>query len=311
MVRRYKPEEKKRSFRITYWLGVAAIAALWAWGFKSYFNRYEYLHPGITWAVPGIEINVINVKGLLLWKETVLKSPASGAVLYPLGRGPVRVARGAVVARVGGREVKAFQQGYFVAGVDGQESRWRYSELWEKNADFFRKKVDLRLVEENSLVVRGVEIGKIIEQPQDLRFLGYMKLKGDAEEQIRRKKFRVRMDVDDTVSRADIRVTQKAGELTKIYVTMPWFPPDLVLSRNYTLTIDAGLTKGALVPESAILEKNGSRGLYLVRGARVIFTPVEGVVIKNNRFLVTNGVSVGDAIVENAAEAREGRIQLW
>ena len=311
MVRRYKPEEKKRSFRITYWLGVAAIAALWAWGFKSYFNRYEYLHPGITWAVPGIEIGVIKVKGLLLWKETVLKSPASGAVLYPLGRGPVRVARGAVVARVGGLEVKAFQQGYFVAGFDGKEGAWRYSELWEKNADFFRKKVDLRLVEENALVVRGVEIGKIIEQPQDLRFLGYMKPKGDAEEQIRRKKFRVRMDVDDTVSRADIRVTQKSGELTKIYVTMPWFPPDLVLSRNYTLTIDAGLTKGALVPESAILEKNGSRGLYLVRGARVIFTPVEGIMIENNRFLVTKGVSIGDAIVENAAEAREGRIQLW
>ena len=311
MVRRYKPEEKKRSFRITYWLGVAAIAALWAWGFKSYFNRYEYLHPGITWAVPGIEINVVKVKGLLLWKETLLKAPASGQLSFPLGKGPVRVARGAVVARVGGREVKAFQQGYFVAGVDGQESRWRYSELWQEGAEFFQKPAKLRFIADGAPASRGGTIGKIIEQPQDLRFLGYMKLKGDAEEQIRRKKFRVRMDVDDTVSRADIRVTQKSGELTKIYVTMPWFPPDLVLSRNYTLTIDAGLTKGALVPESAILEKNGSRGLYLVRGARVIFTPVEGVMIENNKFLVTNGISVGDAIVENAAEAREGRIQLW
>lgn len=311
MVRRYTPEEKKRSFRITYWLGVAAIIALWIWGFKSYFSRYEYLHPNITWAAPGIEVNVIKVNGLLLWNETVLKAPVPGAVSFPLGKGPVRVARGAVVARVGGREIKANRQGYFVAGSDGQEGKWRYPILWQENADFFKKSVKLRFAADNTAALRGDIIGKLIEQPQSLRFLGYMTPAGDAEEQIKRKRFRVRMDLDDTVSMADIRVTQKAGSLTKICVTMPWFQPDLVISRNYTLTIDAGLTKGALVPMSAIVKKDGTNGVYLVRGARVIFTPVEGIVTENNKFLTTKGISVGDAIVENAEEAREGRIQLW
>ena len=62
MVRHYTPEGKKRTFRITYWLGVAIIAVLWIWAFKSYFDRYEYLHPEITWAVPGIDTQVIEVK---------------------------------------------------------------------------------------------------------------------------------------------------------------------------------------------------------------------------------------------------------
>ena len=87
MVRRYTPEGKKRSFRVAYWLGVAAIIALWIWAFKSYFDRYEYLHPEITWAVPGIDNQIIKVKGLLLWKENVLLSPAAGTLTYPLGKG--------------------------------------------------------------------------------------------------------------------------------------------------------------------------------------------------------------------------------
>lgn len=311
MVRRYTPEGKKRSFRVAYWLGVAAIIALWIWAFKSYFDRYEYLHPEITWAVPGIDNQIIKVKGLLLWKENVLLSPAAGTLTYPLGRGPVRVARGAVVARVGGREVKAYQQGYFVAGKDGQESTWRYSSIWPSEQKEFSKPYKLQFLSDNTAAMRGQIVGKIIEQPQELRFIGYMPMRGDVEEQIRRKKLRVRIDSEDTVSTAKIRVTQKAGNLTKFYLTMPWFPPELALSRNYTLIIDAGQTEGALVPQSAILEKGGRTGIYMVRGARVVFIPVEGRKLANDKFLVTKGITVGDAVVEDAAIAREGRIQLW
>ncbi|MDO4559973.1 MAG: HlyD family efflux transporter periplasmic adaptor subunit [bacterium] len=311
MVRRYTPEGKKRTFRVTYWLGVLVIAVLWIWAFKSYFDRYEYLHPEITWAVPGIDTQIIKVKGLLLWKESVLLSPAAGTLTYPLGKGPVRVARGAVVARVGGREVKAYQQGYFVAGKDGQESKWRYSSLWPAGRQEFAAAVKLHYLSDNTAAMRGQIVGKIIEQPQELRFIGYMPLRGDVEEQIKRKKLRVRIDSEDTVSSAKIRVTQKAGNLTKIYLTMPWFPPEFILSRNYTLIIDAGQTEGALVPQSAIIEKGGRTGIYMVRGARVVFVPVEGKKLANNKFLVTKGITVGDAVVEEGAAAREGRIQLW
>ena len=92
---------------------------------------------------------------------------------------------------------------------------------------------------------------------------------------------------------------------------MPWFPPELALSRNYTLIIDAGQTEGALVPQSAKLEKGGRTGIYMVRGARGVFIPVEGRKLANDKFLVTKGITVGDAVVEDAATAREGRIQLW
>lgn len=297
--------------RISYWIGIAVIAAVWIWAFREYFSRYEYLHPDITWAVPGIETQIVKVDGLLLWKENVLLSPGNGNVTYPMGVGPVRVGRGAIVAVVGGRAVKAYQQGYFIAGKDGQESKWRYSYLWMADPKLYAQKFKAKTFQEGTPAARGQIIGKIIEQPQDLRFIGYMPLRGDIEEQIKRKKLRLKFDADDTDSYAAIRVTQKAGRRVKIYVTMPWFSPEMIVSRNYKLIIDAGQTEGALVPYSAIVEKDGRTGIYLIKGARVVFVPVEGRKIENNKFIVTKGIQVGDAVVADSSGAREGRIQLW
>lgn len=311
MVRKYVPEKKSRARSVTYWLGVLVIAALWVWAFKLYFDRYEYLHPDITWATPGIDTQLVRVGGLLLWKENIIRAPAAGTCVYPLGRGPVRVPRGAVIARVGGRDVKAYQQGYFVAGRDGREQGWRYAELWHAGQAEFAKEAKLRYFADNAQVKNGQMIGKLVEQPQELRFVGYIPSRGDVDKQLARERLSVRMDADDTPSYAEVRVTRKEGGVTKFAAAMPWFQPGMLLSRNYELIVDAGQTRGAAVPQSALLEKNGEQGVYMIRGARVVFVPVSGKPTDGGMFLVTKGISVGDAVVENAAAAREGRIQLW
>jgi hypothetical protein len=131
------------------------------------------------------------------------------------------------------------------------------------------------------------------------------------DEQIKSNKLRVKMDGVDTVSVAEIRVSTKAGNRTKLYLTLPWFQPEAVLSRKYTLTVEAGRTEGAIVPQTSVLKRDGEQGVYMVRGSRVVFVPVKGKSVDNNMFIVTEGVSVGDAVVENASAAREGRIRLW
>lgn len=314
MVRRFKPEKKKR-FRPLYWLFVLAVIVVWVLAFKAYFQRYEYLHPDVTWAVPGVENDTETVSGVLLWTEQVLAAPAAGAVTYPQGRGPVRVAKGAVVARVraGGRnvDVKTAQQGYFVAGVDGLENSWRYADLWPGTELLPQTKL-LTLIAEGASVAAGQPIGKLIPQPQDLRFIGYAMVMGNLARQIKGKSLKVKMDAEDTVSAATIRVyNELPGGKVKLHLTLPWFQPSIVLSRNYNLIIEAGSMEGAVVPYSALLEKNGEAGIYLVRGSRVVFKAVEGKYIGDGKYLVLKGVSVGDAVVEDASAAREGRIQLW
>ena len=313
MVRRFEPEGSRR-FRPFYWLMVVIVVILWIWAFKLYFDRYEYLHPEITWAIPGIDVELVKIRGVLLWKEVPLPASAEGIVTYPQGTGPVRVSRGSVVAKItsGNRasDVKAYQQGYFVAALDGKEQTWRYSEIWP-GFQTLPEPGALNRLKNGLLVGKGQPVGKLIEQPQELRFIGYSRILGNMAEQIKNKKLRVKMDGVDTVSAADIRVSTKADNKIKLYLTLPWFQPESVLSRKYTLTIEAGRTEGALVPQTSIIELDGRSGVYMVRGSRVVFVPVKGKRVDNNMFIITEGVSVGDAVVEDASTAREGRIQLW
>ena len=314
MVRRFDPEEQNRGFRPGYWIAVALIIFLWVWGFKLYFDRYEYLHPEITWAVPGIDTEIIKAKGALLWKEIPVRASASGVVSYPQGTGPVRVSRGAVVAQIRSgsyvKDIKAYQQGYFMAGVDGLESSWRYAELWPGGAPLPVPK-PVTMMKDGLVIGKGQSLGKLIEQPQELRFVGYVDSVGDMPEQIKNNTLRVKMDGVDTVSKADIRVAVKIGEKTKMYLSLPWFPLEMVKSRRNTLTIEAGRTEGAVVPITSVMQKDGKYSVYLVKGSRVVLKPIEGKPIEDGKFIVTSGVSVGDAIVETASAAREGRIQLW
>lgn len=313
MVRRFDPVEPRR-FKPMYWLLVFLVIALWIWAFKLYFDRYEYLHPEITWAIPGIDVELVKINGVLLWKEVLIPASAEGIVTYPQGTGPVRVARGAVIAKItsGNRvsKVKAYQQGYFVAGHDGMENVWRYSEIWP-GFQPLPEPGRLNRLKDGLLVGKNQPIGKLIEQPQELRFIGYSKILGNMPEQIKNKKLKVKMDGVDTSSAAEIRVSSKRDNKIKLYLTLPWFQPELVLSRKYTLIVEAGRTEGALVPRTSIIERDGRSGVYMVRGSRVVFVPVWGKRVENNMFIITEGVSVGDAVVENASTAREGRIQLW
>lgn len=314
MVRRFTPEEKKIFLRPGYWIAVVLIIAVWIWAFKLYFERYEYLHPEITWAVPGTDNKTVPVRGVLLWKERLVNANISGVVTYPQGTGPVRVSRGSVVARIssGGtvRDIKAYQQGYFVAAVDGKEGTWRYSEIWPESSAP-PKLMPIKKMKDGFVAGSGQAVGKLIEQPQELRFVGFAKDVGDISEQLKNKKLRVKMDGVDTISVADVRVALPVGGKVKMYLTIPWFPPELLMSRSYTLTVDAGRTDGSVVPESAVIRSDKEIGIYMVKGSRVVYKKIEGRSIAAGIFLVTKGISVGDAVVEDASKAREGRIQLW
>lgn len=314
MVRRRRHEDKKR-LRLLYWLAVTVVVLLWIWGFRLYLQRYNYLHPEITQAVPWIEEELVVIEGVLLWQETVLTSPADGTVAYPQGRGPVRVGKGSVVAVVrtasGTSQVKAFQQGYFVAGIDGNEESWKYSELWPGSGPL-PVAAPLTLMKDGARAARGQPLGKLAGQPQELRFIGYAKAAGNMERQLKNTRLRVKMDEEDTVSTAAVRVHHEMPDgRVKLYLNLPWFQPSQLMSRGCRLIIEAGRVEGALVPESALLRKNGATGVYIVRGSRVMFRQIDGKAVEGGKFLATDGLSAGDAIVEDASAAREGRIQLW
>ena len=315
MVRRVAPkQEERREFRVDYWIAVIAIMTVWIWAFKLYFTRYEYLRPEITWATQGMNTEIVKSEGVLLWAETSLNSPRTGTVSFPQGVGPIRVGRGTTVAVISfdstTANIKAPDVGYFIAGTDGLESKWKYSQLWHEDLLPHEPKI-LQMRKNGENINQGDPIGKLILLPQELRFIGKVDMEGDLSSQFKNKSLRIMMDDMDVLSRAEVRASKPLGGSTKAYLTLPWFPPELLKSRKYTLTVEAGKAKGALIPSTAVEKKNGTDIVYLVRGARVIVKTVQGKHIGGGKFLATSGITVGDPVVKDASGAREGRVQLW
>ena len=317
MVRSYAPEERERkSFLglLGYWLAVVLIIIAWIAAFRLYFERYDNLHPDITWAKPGTKTYFVKVPGVLLWREEPVVSPSGGAVSFPSGTGPVVVGKNQLVAVVNdgvkSRSIRASETGFFIAGRDGEEEKWIYSELWSGKGPLAEPSA-LVMMKNGQHVGAGEIIGKVVVQPQELRFIGYAEPDGDFDEQLKNRRLRVMMDKNDTISRAELRVSKKANSRVKIYVTMPWMNGELLKSRKYTLTVEAGKRTGVLVPAASVRTEKGRQRVFLVKGQRLVSQKIEGVPVENGMILVTKGLTVGDAIAADASEAREGRIQLW
>lgn len=305
---------KSLAYRIFYIFAVAVIAAVWMYAFRSYFRHYDSLHPEITWALPWVQVDMVMSEGVFLWNEALVIAPRNGTVSYPLGSAPVRVQKGAVVAKLKSGQttydIKAATEGYFVAGLDGMEDRWRYASLWPGTSEL-PKASTVKIFKDGHSVKNGEALGKIIPQPQDLRFIGYANLTAELEKKLKSNRIMVKMDELDTPSRAHVRVYEAFGHRVKIYLGMPWFPPEMALSRNYRLIVESGESSGVIVPESAVTMRSGKTGAFVIRGSEAVFMEVEGRVIDGKRFLASDGIRLGDAVIVDADSAREGRVKLW
>jgi hypothetical protein len=305
---------KSAAYKVFYFICVGLMVCGWIYAFRSYFRHYDSLHPEITWAVPIVREDVAEVDGVFHWDEIVLTSPVSGTARFPRGSGPVRIEKGAVVARVssGSKEynVRAVNEGYFVAGVDGLEDSWRYSSLWLGEGEL-PESPRIKALADGAKVKKDAPIGKIVPQPQNLRFIGYADIVGNLREHIESNRVMVKMDHLDTPSGAEVLAYIDVGHRVKIHMSMPWFPPDLILSRNYKLIIGLGTMSGVSIPETAVTNINGLKGAFVLRGSSSHFSEIKGRVIDGGKYLVTDGLKLGDAVVVDGDTAREGRVKLW
>jgi hypothetical protein len=309
--------EKPKS--IAYWIFYGFFAIMigvaWVYAFKSYFAHYDSVHPKITWASPWVQTDIVPVDGLLIWNESVLSSPRDGTVEYPLGMGPVRVPKGAAVARVSSgssaSDVKSQEEGYFVAGLDGYEGKWKFADILRGAEKYDPNAV--RMLKNGVKVKKGSPIGKLIRQPQTLQMVAYVYLTEGMKNELSSKTLKVKMDPLDTPSQADVDVfePEESGTSAKVLLKVPWFPPRILMSRKYRLLVQTGETAGVAIPEAAVTVKDGKQGVYVIKGSESVFTEIEGRVIDASKFLVISGLGWGDAVIAEAEGVREGRVKLW
>ncbi|MDR1133427.1 MAG: efflux RND transporter periplasmic adaptor subunit [Synergistaceae bacterium] len=306
---------RRTAYRVFYGFFAILIAAAWIYVFKLYFGHYNSIHPKITWASPWVQTDLIPVDGLLVWDEKVLPSPRDGAVKYPLGTGPVQVPKGVTVARISSgaaaSDVISPEAGYFMAGLDGSEEKWEYKDVWRETEKYDPETV--KMSKDGDKAKKGAPIGKLVRQPQPLRLIAYVDLTEGMKKELSAKTVKVKMDPLDTPSQAEVSVyvPEQSESLAKVLMVVPWFPPEILMSRKYRLLVQTGETSGVAIPEAAVTVKEGKQGVYVLKGAESVFTEIEGRVIDASKFLVISGLKLGDAVIAEAEGAREGRVRLW
>jgi hypothetical protein len=287
-------------------LGTIKLYALW-------WERHESLNPQVVSAAPYVYTERLPVRGVLFWQEERLASRWDGTVTYPSAE-PRRVAKGETVAVVSGPSgkmaVKSPRVGYFVAGLDGAEGKWNYSSFWSDRTSLPDVPAFVPIAP-GSAVKKGGAVGKLILQPQELRGIFYADGTPGLFRDIKAGYVRVRLREKEWPQRADVRVHEAVGQKVRLYLTLPFFPPELALSRGFSMILEGGERSGVAVPETAVTYRDGKLGVYQVEGNVVTFRSVEGLPVEGHRFFVTSGLSSGNVVLLEAQKGKEGKIRLW
>ncbi len=281
---------------------------------KSYFfwlESYKLLHPEVIEAFAVGYIEEQPLDGILLWDEQLVYAPRDGVLTY-LSPHPRRVAKGETVAALDGVAVRAAAPGYFFPALDGQEGHWVYSRLWPEFAPFpfFRSAV---LLENGTQLRKGAPLGKLVPQPQSLRCIAYLDRSPSIERSLQRKNatIRIRMEPDGKDRGAEVTAVKFAGQKIKVCLRLPFFPPSFLHSRSFSCRVIAGDLQGVMVPDTAVVTRDGRNLVFIVQGSRVLSQDVEGFPADERHFFITKGVMPGNKLILHADRNPSGVIRLW
>jgi HlyD family secretion protein len=107
-----------------------------------------------------------------------------------------------------------------------------------------------------------------------------------------------------------VRLNKEADTVTREFevdVKFDTLPKPLVIGEETEVDIDTGRQTAPAVPLSAVVERNGARGVMAVANGTASFHPVILGLQDGQRAAVLEGVSEGDMIILNPAGIEQGK----
>lgn len=311
------PEKKDplwlRTLRIFLGIGICALAA----GAFFLWQRHskDVAMPPMVTPQPYFYEEEQPVQAILLWHEKVLYSGTSGTVQLTFGSKSAVVATNDVVATVLSRgrttSVRSPSRGYFIPALDGAEGKWNYSSLWIGEG-VLPAAPENHWIKDLSPLGKDRAVGKLIYLPQNPRAIFYLNLTDRLTEGLARGSISIRRVSRGPKWTAKVRVYKKFGEeRAKVALDMPGFPMDMISSRSTQFLVCSDEDSGLVVPESAVVIRQGAYGVFELVGDQIIFRKVTGKPVKDGMFFVSSGLSPGNPVILDAANAEEKRVRLW
>ncbi len=298
------------------WIYRGLVVAIVLGGIVAYlgwWSHFRNFRPEFATAEPLCLREKTPSMTVFLWEEQLLVAPFDGVVHYPLGPVPSRVSKGEIVAEIisGPKRVaiQAPKSGYFVPGLDGLEGKWSFSGVWPGDGEIPQGR-HLKWKKDGENVAGGRAIGKLVPQPQDLRAVAYIGADEAARRQIKSGAVLFSMN-GERPQKARIRAVQDYGSKAKVYLTLPFFPLQAVSSRSGEVDFFHSGIEGVVVPESAVLQKDGGLGVFAFSSGKLQYRGVTGQPLPKSLFLVTGGLKAGDLVLGQASLGAERKVVLW
>lgn len=268
--------------------------------YEFWYNTYRLSNPLLIDAASANYNEEQPLNGILLWDEQLIYSPQDGFLTYPSPR-PHFVAKGEILAAIDGYAIRAPYPAYFFPGLDGQEGNWVYAKLWP---DFlpFPEIEGAKLIENGTELRRGEPIGKLIPQPQTLRCIAYLDTTPSLERALKSSNasIRIRTEYEGKERKAEVVAVKSSGQKAKVYLRLPFFPPNILRSRFFSASVVTDVQKGVMVPDTAVITLKGKNMVYVVEGNTPILREVEGFPADDENFFIENGVQPGNKLILNA-----------
>lgn len=280
--------------------------------YRSWYEDYKFSHPRIIEAVTTNYSEEQPLDGILLWDEQLIYATKSGFLTYPSAR-PRMVAKGEILAAIDGTAIYAPYPAYFFPGLDGQEGQWVYAKLWPDFAPYPEFE-DAKLIDEGTYLQRGEPIGKLIPQPQILRCITYLDTSPSLERTLKNKQspaIRIRTEDEGKERKAEVVAVKSSGQKLKVYLRLPFFPPGLVRSRSFHASVITDVQKGIMIPDTAVITRDGKNKVYILEGNSPILHVVEGFPADEENFFIEKGVSHGDKLILDASAIKDDKERIW
>lgn len=248
----------------------------------------------------------VETTALVFYIESVLKSPASGRLVW-LKRDGERVKKGSIVAKVGERAVLAETAGILFHEVDDLANLWRLDEAWNRGWLNFPLGGSTK-VEDGLMVKAGVPIGSIRDN-----------LNIDLLVRVKREDFVPKWYDDkrvllvfpslgeERVAKV-LRVKPLDNEILMHFRLVGW--DNLPKFRSISVKLVKRRLSGVVIPINAIIIKEGKSGVYLVRGGRVFFKEIKFKEL-SSAVAITLDLKEGDRVVVEPDRVSEGVFVRW
>ncbi|MBQ6972605.1 MAG: hypothetical protein IJP86_09670 [Synergistaceae bacterium] len=280
--------------------------------YRSWYDEYASSHPKIIEAVTTNYREEQPLDGILLWDEQLIHATQDGILTYPSPR-PRMAAKGEILAALDGSPVHAPYPAYFYPALDGQEGSWVYSRLWPDFAPFPEFQ-DASLIENGTMMRRGEPIGKLVPQPQTLRCIAYLDSTPSLERALRNKSsptVRIRTEQGGKERKAEVVAVKSSAQKLKVYLRLPFFPPGLLRSRRFTASVVTDVQKGIMVPDSAVITRDGKNKVFILQGNTPVLHDIEGFPADEHNFFIEQGVRHGDKLILDANTIKDENGRIW